>query len=102
HDHVAAMVRYRRRGDKTWRKVAMEPIVNDRFEASFTLEEIGRYSFTVEGWVDHYATWRAGILKKQEAGVVAATDLEIGAALFDAGAGRAAGNGAKLLAKTAA
>ena len=33
---------------------------------------------------------------------VAATDLEIGADLFDAGAGRAAGNGAKLLAKTAA
>ncbi|HLU30466.1 MAG TPA: maltotransferase domain-containing protein, partial [Acidimicrobiia bacterium] len=101
HDRVAAMVRYKRRGDKTWRKVPMEPIVNDRFEASFTVDEIGRYAFTVEGWVDHYATWREGLLKKQEAGVVTSADLDIGAGLFEAGASRASGKSAELLSKTA-
>ena len=101
HDVVAALVRYKRRGEKNWRRVPMVPLVNDRWEASFTVEEVGRYGFTVEGWIDHFASWAKGIVKKQAAGVVTDTDLETGAALLDEGAARATKAAASLLAETA-
>ncbi|HSJ34046.1 MAG TPA: alpha-1,4-glucan--maltose-1-phosphate maltosyltransferase [Acidimicrobiia bacterium] len=91
HDAVAAVVRYRRSDQKTWRRVPMEAVVNDRWRASFPVDEVGRYVFTVEGWVDHFLTWTEGIAKKAKAGVATETDLEIGAGLMTAGAERATG-----------
>lgn len=75
----------------------MEPLANDRWEAQFTVDRIGRWHYTVEGWIDHYATWRAGILAKAKAGVVEEADLEIGATLLEAGADRANGTASELL-----
>jgi len=91
HDAVAAVVRYRRSDQKTWRRVPMEAVVNDRWRASFPVDEVGRYVFTVEGWVDHFLTWTEGIAKKAGAGVATETDLAIGSGLMAAGAERATG-----------
>jgi starch synthase (maltosyl-transferring) len=101
HDAVAALVRYRHRDARTWQKTPMAFLVNDRWEARFRVDEMGHYQFTVEGWIDHFTTWRNGITKKQAAGVVEEADLEIGAALIEAGSGRAAGETAELLARVA-
>src|SRR5690606_29609399 len=76
---------------KTWRRVPMEAVVNDRWRASFPVDEVGRYVFTVEGWVDHFLTWTEGIAKKAGAGVATETDLAIGSGLMAAGAERATG-----------
>ena len=35
--------------------------------ASFAVEEIGRYSYTVSGWVDHFKTWSRDLAKRVEA-----------------------------------
>lgn len=102
HEAVAADVRYRRSGERTWRHVAMESVGNDRWTARFTVTDVGTYAFTVEGWVDHFTTWRRGLVKKRDAEVVDETDLEIGAGLIEDGAGRAKGEVAELLAATAA
>ena len=101
HDAVAALVRYKRRGEKKWHRVPMEPLVNDRWAASFTVDEVGRYAFTVEGWIDHYASWAKGILKKDDVGVATEIDLEMGAILIDEGAVRATGATSALLTETA-
>jgi starch synthase (maltosyl-transferring) len=97
HDAVTAVVRYRRSDAKSWQRVPMEPLVNDRWSASFPVEEIGRYAFSIEGWVDHFGTWAKGIAKKAKAGVATETDLEIGADLIDKGSERATGPARKIL-----
>src|SRR5690606_13500306 len=99
----AADVRYQRRGETAWRRVPMEPVVNDRWRGEFTVTDIGRFSFTVEGWVDHFATWRLGLAKKRDADVVEESDLEIGAGLIEDAAERAKNDTrAELLSATAA
>src|SRR5919106_1166817 len=50
HDKIGAVLRYRLVGDRprsTWREVPMQPLVNDRWQASFVVEEAGRYEYSV-------------------------------------------------------
>jgi starch synthase (maltosyl-transferring) len=69
HDVLAAMLLWRRRGEKKWRETPMEALPNDRWRASFNAaEEFATYEFTVEGWVDARATWKHGLEKKIAAG----------------------------------
>lgn len=84
HDVIAAVVRYRhgRPGDEApWIEVGMQPIENDRWQASFPVDALGRYEYTVEGWVDRFASWRLELSRKAEAGQDVATELHEGAAL---------------------
>lgn len=61
----------------------MEFGANDRWRAEFRVRQLGRYLFTIEAWVDHFASWRRDLLKKIEAGQAAAVDLLVGAQLID-------------------
>ena len=36
----------------------MAALGNDRWRASFTVEAVGRYRYTVVAWVDHFLSWR--------------------------------------------
>ena len=36
-----------------------ELIENDRWGGEFEVEELGRYVYTITGWVDAYGTWAA-------------------------------------------
>jgi starch synthase (maltosyl-transferring) len=89
HDALAAVLLYRRTGDEVWRKVPMAPTTNDRWEAGFTVESIGRYEYTVEGWVDRFASWRRDLVKKAEAGQDVASELLEGRELIRETLGRA-------------
>jgi starch synthase (maltosyl-transferring) len=88
HDAVAAVLFYRHEGNSDWHAVPMSPMGNDRWQARFTAQSLGRYSFTVAGWVDHMETWRRGLAKKFEAGQDIELDLRQGAALASAVAER--------------
>jgi starch synthase (maltosyl-transferring) len=94
HDAVACVLRYRREADTGWAEAPMEALVNDRWRASFTVEAIGRYRYTVKAWVDHFATWAHDLAKRVAAGSDVAVDLQIGAALVEAAAAHAAHGGA--------
>ena len=72
----------------------MRPLVNDRWTAAFRVGELGRYGFKVQGWVDHFETWRRDLLKRIEAESDATVDYLIGADLVAEAAGRAAGGDA--------
>jgi starch synthase (maltosyl-transferring) len=85
HDLVACAVLFRRRGEPEWQRVPMSGAGNDRFTARFTVRELGRYEFTVEAWVDHFATWKRDIAKKRAAGQDTRVDEERGAQLEQAG-----------------
>lgn len=95
HDTVRALVRYRPRGKRSWREVPLESSGNDVWTGSFTVDSVGLWEFVVRAWIDHPATWRAGLRKKHDAAVVTETDLQIGAALVRDASCRARGSRAE-------
>jgi starch synthase (maltosyl-transferring) len=70
----------------------LEPQANDRFSATFIADTIGLWQYAIRGWVDHFATFRRGLVRKVEAGQEVAVDLLIGAELVAAAAARASGD----------
>jgi starch synthase (maltosyl-transferring) len=82
HDVLAAVLMFRRAGDHTWREVPMEAIGNDRWQGTFTVETLGRYEYTVEGWIDRFASWRYELSKKVGAGQDVTSELLEGAGLL--------------------
>jgi starch synthase (maltosyl-transferring) len=81
HDVIACAIRYRGPGDEEWREAPMEHLVNDRWRGSFTVSEIGRYRYTVVGWMDRFGTWEHLFHKRVEVGQELGVDLLIGADL---------------------
>ena len=87
-DLLQAVVRYRAvggRGAKAgrWREVPMVHLGNDAWEASFTPDRIGRWSFTIQAWTDRFSTWRGDLLRRVEAGQEVDLELQEGARLLE-------------------
>jgi starch synthase (maltosyl-transferring) len=82
HDMVAAALRYRRGGEADWRETPMAALGNDAWTASFTVEELGLYEYTVEGWLDRFGSWRHELSKKFGAGQDVTSELLEGAQIL--------------------
>ena len=91
HDALAAVLKFRKQGEEPWREVPMEPLVNDRWQGSFVVSELGRWVFTLEAWVDRFLTWQRDLAKKAAAGQDLSVDLLMGAELVLEAAARASG-----------
>jgi starch synthase (maltosyl-transferring) len=83
HDALACALIYRTDGDENWTEVPMEPLGNDRWRAAFTVSKMGRYRYTIQGWVDHFKTWTRDLRKRLEAGQDVSVDLLIGAEMVE-------------------
>jgi starch synthase (maltosyl-transferring) len=83
HDALACALLYLKEGDAEWTEVLMEPLGNDRWSASFRVEELGRYRYTVQGWIDHFKTWSRDLGKRVQAGQDVSIDLLIGAEMVE-------------------
>jgi len=59
----------------------MTPIDNDRWQAAFIVETLGRYEYTVDAWIDRFASWRLGLSKKVGAGQDVSSELVEGLSL---------------------
>ena len=101
HDAVAAVTRYRHESESAWTEVPMVALGNDRWRAELTVNQLGRYFYTVQGWVDRFQTWRLQLVKRIAAGQDVGPELKVGAQLVDAAAARAQGADAELLRKHA-
>jgi len=102
HDAVACVVRYRHQSESAWTEVPMALVVNDRWRAEIVVNQLGRYVYTVQGWVDRFQTWRLQLAKRIAAGQDVALELQVGAQLVEAAAKRAGGRDAELLREYAA
>lgn len=102
HDLLAAVVRHRALGQGEWSEVTMAPVINDRWEASFIVEKQGRHEYTVEAWIDRFATWSKEVAKKWEAGLDVASELLEGAAHVREAADRVGGFDGRWLSERAA
>ncbi len=83
HDRVNARILYRHQSDESRQSAPMRLIVQDRWSGTFNIEKPGRYLFTVEGWIDHFATWQADLSKRVDAGQDVTIELKIGADLIN-------------------
>ena len=96
HDALRAMLRYRRKGASAWEETEMNLLNNDRWRAAFDVTELGRYQYTVEGWVDGFLSWRQDFVKRVEPQDIELA-LRTGAKLVEAAATRATGAQAREL-----
>ncbi len=102
HDHVAARLLYKHTSDTSWQSVPMTPLPNDLWSATFPVDRLGAWTFTLQGWVDHFDTWTSDLKKRLTAQPTAETPnlppqdiplaLLTGAKLVDHAAARATGN----------
>src|SRR5262245_31692773 len=90
HDAVAAVVLFRKVGEPRWREAPMRPLDNDRWQGSFNVDTLGRYEYTVEAWIDRFASWRQDLSKKAGAGQDVSLELLEGASLVGAAIDRTA------------
>jgi starch synthase (maltosyl-transferring) len=81
HDALACELLYRFREDKRWQRVPMAFRHNDHWEASFRVEKLGRYEYTVRGWVDPFLTWQQNLKKRRDAGQDLSIEFQIGSQL---------------------
>ncbi len=56
HDPVFAQLLYKKDSERAFRKVPMTQDGNDRWQGQFRVNEMGRYEYTVEGWIDPAST----------------------------------------------
>ncbi|GAA5070256.1 alpha-1,4-glucan--maltose-1-phosphate maltosyltransferase [Nocardia iowensis] len=87
HDAVAATLTVRGPNSSRPIRIRMSPDPEpDVFNATFTPNLPGAWTYRIEGWSDPIATWRSAVEAKLAVGQTApdlANDLEIGARLFD-------------------
>jgi starch synthase (maltosyl-transferring) len=96
HDQVACRILYWQ-DPKNLRTSHMVPLPNDRWRGEFSVEKLGRYQYTIEGWIDHFQTWRSALLKRVAAKQDVHVELLIGANLIEEAAGETPANEAELL-----
>ncbi len=102
HDQLACVLRFRRDDDPLWSEAPMEPIGNDRWRGAFTVEDLGRYRYTLRGWIDRFGGWRRDTTVKIEAGLDVTVELLAGAEMVERAGGRAVGADRRALREFAA
>jgi starch synthase (maltosyl-transferring) len=76
HDLLSAVMLHRHESESEMTETPMVPLVNDRWRAEMTVDRLGFYLFTFEGWIDHFATWHRDLRKRVDAGVTG-NDLDV-------------------------
>ena len=91
HDTLSAVLLYRKEGNPQWVETPMGLVVNDRWQASFVVGELGCYHYTIMAWIDRFKSWRRNLAKKVEAGQDISVDLLVGAQLIAEASQRTSG-----------
>lgn len=90
HDQIGAALRYRRAPDAEWSEACLAPFSNDAWRGEFAVDALTPYVYTVEAWIDRFATWARDLEKRLTAKQDVRVDLQIGARLVEETAKRAA------------
>ena len=103
HDVLKAVLKYRPVGSTEWAESPMTALpYNDHWVGRFPVEMRSELEYTVEGWVDRFASWHYELTKKAEAGQDVASELLEGALLVVEASSRAEGADADWLKERAA
>jgi starch synthase (maltosyl-transferring) len=102
HDVVTGVLLYRGPSGPGWMREPLRAGVNDRYEASFVVTDLGVWEFAIEAFIDTFTTWRKGTQKKLEARHDVNLELAAGAMLLRDHAARAEEPHADVLRQAAA
>ncbi len=83
HESVTAVMLWKKQDASSWKRVRMKAMGNDRWAASFTIDELTGYSYTVRAALDRFGSWRNDIRKKAEAGQDIEVDIIIGRSMVE-------------------
>ena len=97
HDSVSCFVLHKFADETEWHSLPMTPLGNDIWRAELLVSRLGRYSWTIEGWVDRFKTWREDLKKRIAAAQDLSADLIIGSQFIAQASARASGNDAERL-----
>ena len=61
HDVIQAELQFKHEKERKYTAVRMQHVGNDAFEASFTVQKQGYYTYRIVAWVDHALNWQHGI-----------------------------------------
>jgi starch synthase (maltosyl-transferring) len=75
HQIISSFLLYRQRGKKRWQRIPMRHFDNDRWHATFTPKEIGRYEYAIEAVRDDFKSWRQDFIKKYDANQEVSSDV---------------------------
>ena len=82
HGLLAAQVRWRSEGSDCWGVLPLVPGYEDRWTATLSFEEIGRYEVVIDAWTRRFATWRRDLQRWLSVGEDIASELLAGADLL--------------------
>jgi starch synthase (maltosyl-transferring) len=82
HDVLSGRLLYRHESERQWSAVVLSPLANDWWRAVFTAERLGQYFFTIEAWIDRFATWQRDLRKRIDARQEIEVELLIGARII--------------------
>jgi starch synthase (maltosyl-transferring) len=68
--------------DMIWSETPMQAVENDRWQGTFVVDALGRYEYSIEGWIDRFMSWRLELSKKIGAGQDVSSELLEGAAIL--------------------
>jgi starch synthase (maltosyl-transferring) len=88
HDVLAAELSWAAADEAGWHRVPMRLVVNDRWEARFVPDRVGRHRFTIQAWWDAWGTFRHDLAAKHAAGQTVAREIEEGRHMIRAAAMR--------------
>jgi starch synthase (maltosyl-transferring) len=96
HDSGRAGVKSCPADGEAWDESPMRPIdaqvAGDRWAGEFEVDALGRWSWTVEAWIDEFASWCREVQRKVDAGQPDLSgELSEGVVLLEQAAGRATG-----------
>ena len=87
HDAIVCRLLYRHESEPDWSEAAMLSLGNDRWRGEFAVPRLGRYRYTVTGWVDPFLSWRSEFGRRADADLPAAA--KVGSLLLARAANRA-------------
>jgi len=96
HDEIAASAFVKKITDTEWTEYPLHFVINDHWETTYKATDTGVYEFKIEGWVDHYTTWKKGLKKKFDAGHDINVEIQIGVELLEEAASHNKANGVQL------
>jgi starch synthase (maltosyl-transferring) len=82
HNALAAVLLYKEETASKWSEVPMNHTLNDRWRAQFRVSRIGRWHYTIEAWIDEFASWQRDLKKRVNAAQDVAVELLVGLGLI--------------------
>lgn len=93
HEVLAAVLKYRPADSVDWSELPLRLTANDRWTCEFPITALAPYEYTIEAWIDRFATWRRDLSRKLDAGQDVGSELLEGAELVRETAPRAGADG---------